>query len=148
MDEAHSSQSGESTKSLKAVLASGSLEEAEAEEAGVETDDQRAIFLLFGDLIGLVRTVRTVRTVASPTSPRFNARFFLSMVLLIHGTGIGLRQVPSRPAIRRRARPNSIRSAPRRATIDKPNGKPSSSARGRLICGNPPRPETHSRHMA
>ncbi len=30
VDEAHSSQSGESTKSLKAVLASGSLEEAEA----------------------------------------------------------------------------------------------------------------------
>ncbi len=145
MDEAHSSQSGESTKSLKAVLASGSLEEADAEEAGVETDDQRAIFLLFGDLIG---TVRTVRTVASPTSPRFKACFSLSMVLLIHGTGIGLRQVPSRPAIRRRARPNSIRSAPGRAIIDKPNGKPSSSARGRLICGNPPRPETHSRHMA
>ena len=30
VDEAHSSQSGESTKSLKAVLAAGSLEEAEA----------------------------------------------------------------------------------------------------------------------
>ena len=33
VDEAHSSQSGESTKSLKAVLASGSLEEAEREES-------------------------------------------------------------------------------------------------------------------
>src|SRR5438105_8167722 len=33
VDEAHSSQSGESTKSLKAVLASRSLEEAAAEEA-------------------------------------------------------------------------------------------------------------------
>ena len=33
VDEAHSSQSGESTKSLKAVLASESLEEAEREEA-------------------------------------------------------------------------------------------------------------------
>ena len=29
VDEAHSSQSGESTKSLKAVLAAGSLDEAE-----------------------------------------------------------------------------------------------------------------------
>src|SRR5207247_736673 len=34
VDEAHSSQSGESTKSLKAVLSSGSLEEAETEEEG------------------------------------------------------------------------------------------------------------------
>ena len=40
VDEAHSSQSGESTKSLKAVLASGSLEEAEAEEAGAATPEE------------------------------------------------------------------------------------------------------------
>lgn len=40
VDEAHSSQSGESTKSLKAVLASGSLEEAEAEEAAAETPEE------------------------------------------------------------------------------------------------------------
>jgi len=40
VDEAHSSQSGESTKSLKSVLASGSLEEAEAEEAGAETPEE------------------------------------------------------------------------------------------------------------
>src|SRR5712692_6388418 len=40
VDEAHSSQSGESTKSLKAVLASGSLEEAEAEESGAATPEE------------------------------------------------------------------------------------------------------------
>ncbi len=40
VDEAHSSQSGESTKSLKAVLAAGSLEEAEQEEAGAPTPEQ------------------------------------------------------------------------------------------------------------
>ena len=40
VDEAHSSQSGESTKSLKAVLSSGSLEEAEAEEAGAATPEE------------------------------------------------------------------------------------------------------------
>jgi len=40
VDEAHSSQSGESTKGLKAVLASGSLEEAEVEEAGAETPEE------------------------------------------------------------------------------------------------------------
>ncbi len=40
VDEAHSSQSGESTKSLKAVLAAGSLEEAETEEAGAETPEE------------------------------------------------------------------------------------------------------------
>ena len=40
VDEAHSSQSGESTKSLKAVLSAGSLEEAEREEAGAETPEE------------------------------------------------------------------------------------------------------------
>jgi type I restriction enzyme R subunit len=40
VDEAHSSQSGESTKSLKAVLASGSLEDAEAEEARAQTPEE------------------------------------------------------------------------------------------------------------
>ncbi len=40
VDEAHSSQSGESTKSLKAVLASGSLEDAEEEEAEAETPEE------------------------------------------------------------------------------------------------------------
>ena len=40
VDEAHSSQSGESTKSLKAVLAAGSLEEAEQEEVGAETPEE------------------------------------------------------------------------------------------------------------
>ena len=38
VDEAHSSQSGESTKSLKAVLSAASLEEAEKEEGGEEED--------------------------------------------------------------------------------------------------------------
>ena len=40
VDEAHSSHSGESTKSLKAVLAAGSLAEAEEEEAGAETPEE------------------------------------------------------------------------------------------------------------
>ena len=40
VDEAHSSQSGEGTKSLKSVLASRSLEEAEDEEAGAETPEE------------------------------------------------------------------------------------------------------------
>jgi type I restriction enzyme R subunit len=40
VDEAHSSQSGESTKSLKSVLASGSLEDAEREDAEVETPEE------------------------------------------------------------------------------------------------------------
>ena len=40
VDEAHSSQSGESTKSLKAVLAARSLEEAEREEAGAQTPEE------------------------------------------------------------------------------------------------------------
>lgn len=40
VDEAHSSQSGESTKSLKSVLASRSLEEAEQQEAGAQTPEE------------------------------------------------------------------------------------------------------------
>ena len=40
VDEAHSSQSGEGTKSLKAVLAASSLEEAEKEEASAETPEE------------------------------------------------------------------------------------------------------------
>ena len=40
VDEAHSSQSGEHTKGLKAVLAAGSLEEAEEEEAGAPTPEE------------------------------------------------------------------------------------------------------------
>ncbi len=40
VDEAHSSQSGESTKSLKSVLATSSLEEAEAEEATAKTPEE------------------------------------------------------------------------------------------------------------
>jgi len=40
VDEAHSSQSGESTKSLKSVLSAGSLEEAERDEAGAETPEE------------------------------------------------------------------------------------------------------------
>jgi len=40
VDEAHSSQAGESTKSLKTVLSSGNLEEAEQEEAGAQTPEE------------------------------------------------------------------------------------------------------------
>ena len=40
VDEAHSSQSGESTKSLKAVLSPASLQDAESEEAQAETPEE------------------------------------------------------------------------------------------------------------
>ncbi|MDI6894960.1 MAG: DEAD/DEAH box helicase family protein [Bacillota bacterium] len=40
VDEAHSSQAGESSKSLKTVLLSGSLEEAEADEAEAKTPEE------------------------------------------------------------------------------------------------------------
>ena len=40
VDEAHSSQSGESTKSLKAVLSPASLEEAEQEETAAQTPEE------------------------------------------------------------------------------------------------------------
>jgi type I restriction enzyme R subunit len=43
IDEAHSSQSGESTKSLKSVLAATSLEEAEKQDGGKEEDPEDRI---------------------------------------------------------------------------------------------------------
>jgi type I restriction enzyme R subunit len=52
IDEAHSSQSGESSKSLKSVLASSSLEEAEAEEAGALTPEEE----LENTILGQMRT--------------------------------------------------------------------------------------------
>jgi type I restriction enzyme, R subunit len=50
VDEAHSSQSGESTKSLKAVLASGSLEEAEAEEGAAETPEEELENIILAEM--------------------------------------------------------------------------------------------------
>ena len=50
VDEAHSSQSGESSKSLKAVLASGSLEEAEQEEAAAETPEEELEQLVLAEM--------------------------------------------------------------------------------------------------
>jgi type I restriction enzyme, R subunit len=50
VDEAHSSQSGESTKSLKAVLASRSLEEAESEEAGAETPEEELESVILAEM--------------------------------------------------------------------------------------------------
>jgi type I restriction enzyme R subunit len=50
VDEAHSSQSGESTKHLKAVLATGSLEAAEAEEAGAETPEEELESIVLAEM--------------------------------------------------------------------------------------------------
>jgi type I restriction enzyme R subunit len=50
VDEAHSSQSGESTKSLNAVLASGSLEAAEAEESGTATPEEELEDIILAEI--------------------------------------------------------------------------------------------------
>ena len=50
VDEAHSSQSGESTKSLKAVLAPASLEEAESEESDAETPEEALENAILADM--------------------------------------------------------------------------------------------------
>jgi type I restriction enzyme R subunit len=50
VDEAHSSQSGESTKSLKAVLAAGTLEEAEAEEAEAEIPEEELDNIILAEM--------------------------------------------------------------------------------------------------
>jgi type I restriction enzyme R subunit len=67
VDEAHSSQSGESTKSLKAVLTSGSLEEAEEEEARAESPEEELDRVVLAEMEqrGLVPNYRL-----SPSPPR------------------------------------------------------------------------------
>jgi len=50
VDEAHSSQSGESTKSLKSVLAAGSLEDAKREESGAQTPEEELEKAVLADM--------------------------------------------------------------------------------------------------
>jgi type I restriction enzyme, R subunit len=50
VDEAHSSQSGESTKSLKSVLAARSLEEAEAEEGEAATPEEELEDIILAEM--------------------------------------------------------------------------------------------------
>ena len=68
VDEAHSSQSGESTKSLKAVLASGSLAEAEEEEAGAQTpeDELESVILAEMEKRGRLPNLSTFAFTATP----------------------------------------------------------------------------------
>jgi len=68
VDEAHSSQSGESTKSLKEVLSSRSLEEAEAEEARAETPEEEleSIILAAMEKRGRLPNLSTFAFTATP----------------------------------------------------------------------------------
>ncbi len=70
VDEAHSSQTGESTKSLKAVLASGSLEEAEAEEAAAETPEEEMESTILAEMEkrGRLPNLSTFAFTATPKS--------------------------------------------------------------------------------
>jgi type I restriction enzyme R subunit len=68
VDEAHSSQSGESTKSLKSVLASQSLEEAEEQEAGAETPEEELESAILAEMEkrGRLANVSTFAFTATP----------------------------------------------------------------------------------
>lgn len=68
VDEAHSSQSGESTKSLKSVLATGSLEEAEEEESGAETPEEELENTILSEIEkrGRLRNMSTFAFTATP----------------------------------------------------------------------------------
>ena len=70
VDEAHSSQSGEGTKSLKAVLASDSLEDAEAQEAGAETPEEELENTVFSEMErrGRLPNLSTFAFTATPKS--------------------------------------------------------------------------------
>lgn len=70
VDEAHSSQSGESTKSLKAVLSSGSLEEAETEEAGAATPEEELESTILAEMEkrGRLPNLSTFAFTATPKS--------------------------------------------------------------------------------
>jgi type I restriction enzyme, R subunit len=85
VDEAHSSQSGESTKSLKAVLASGSLEEAESEEAAAQTPEEELESIVLAEMEkrGRLPNLATFAFTATPKpktlelfgSPRADGKF-------------------------------------------------------------------------
>ncbi len=68
VDEAHSSQSGEATRSLKSVLASRSLEEAEQEEAGAATPEEELESVLLAEIErrGRLPNVSTFAFTATP----------------------------------------------------------------------------------
>jgi type I restriction enzyme R subunit len=68
VDEAHSSQSGESTKSLKAVLSSASLEEAEVEEAKALTPEEELEGAILAEMEkrGKLRNLSTFAFTATP----------------------------------------------------------------------------------
>ena len=68
IDEAHSSQSGESTKSLKAVLSPGSLEEAEREESAAETPEEEIDNTILAEMEkrGPLRNASTFAFTATP----------------------------------------------------------------------------------
>ena len=68
VDEAHSSQSGETTKSLKAVLAPASLEEAESEESNAETPEEELENAILADMEkrGRLPNVSTFAFTATP----------------------------------------------------------------------------------
>lgn len=66
IDEAHSSQTGESTKSLKSVLATGSLEAAEEEERGADEDDLEDRIVAEMKKRGLLKNVSYFAFTATP----------------------------------------------------------------------------------
>jgi type I restriction enzyme, R subunit len=68
VDEAHSSQTGESTKSLKSVLASRSLEEAEAEEGEAEGPEEELENVVLAEMEkrGRLPNVSTFAFTATP----------------------------------------------------------------------------------
>ena len=106
VDEAHSSQSGESTKSLKAVLASGSLEEAESEESGVETPEEALENAILAEMErrGRLPNLSTFAFTATPkpktlelfgTPP--SRRLIRTVPSLQHASGDRGRVYPGRP---------------------------------------------------
>ena len=68
IDEAHSSQSGESTKSLKAVLSPASLEAAEQEEAAAQTPEEELENTIIAEMEqrGRLRNASTFAFTATP----------------------------------------------------------------------------------
>lgn len=68
VDEAHSSQSGESTKSLKAVLSASSLDEAESEEAEAATPEEELESMVLAEMEkrGPLPNVSTFAFTATP----------------------------------------------------------------------------------
>ena len=87
VDEAHSSQSGESAKSLKAVLKAESLDEAEREDAGAQTPEEELDDRVLEEIRSRGRLLKKIED--DPRYDKGKAEYLLKSFVDLHPHAIG-----------------------------------------------------------